>query len=175
MRLTPEGRERADSAAADRPTLPPQTLDPRDSAFAAERRSVAAAVPIDPVIGELRTSGLSLAERAARDAATKIIGLAVRGAVDEQSAPDWSARFGLEEIAAAALAEPIVRVGRPSALTDGELSVEFRILGDDEEIRGELVMEMAEGRWYTSGVQLVTLPRVSGSIEPGIDAPGTVW
>ncbi|MFW5684802.1 MAG: hypothetical protein ACOC1I_08110, partial [Spirochaetota bacterium] len=86
MRLTPEGVARSDARSqrdADEGTpAPTRTLDPRDSALAGERLSAAPQYPVDEVIGSLRTSGLSQAERAARASARAMLaGLVKRGAV----------------------------------------------------------------------------------------------
>jgi hypothetical protein len=181
MRLTPEGTaRRGDDGSQARldGREPTRSVDAQDSAFAAERLSAAPFYPIDVVIGPLRTSGLSHSELAARSAARSVLASVLRtGDVprDELLEGRLSVELQLEELAGSGLPPESVRVGRPESLATGEMSVAFRLAGAEQSWYGELILEMAEGRWYTSDVQAAVLSHdeLAGFV-PGLDS-ATPW
>jgi hypothetical protein len=181
---------------ADAPDL---AIDPRDAAFAAHRLSAAPRYPEDFVIGSLRTSGLSSTLLAAREHAALLLrsllqdpelpadesageppsGQAPNGEAafeDLLLDPGPGARSQLAEVLAAVdaldLTADRLRLGRPQPLTDEEVSVAFRVLGEAESLRGELILEMADGRWYTADIQVTRSSMGSARVfEPGLDRP----
>jgi len=181
MELTEAGRAR--SAADDSPdretaeSLP--QLDPRDSAFAARRLAAAPLYPSDLLIGSLRTSGLSSLDRAARTAGVSFLEDLVGSGVVRDSAIIVGA-VGLEsvlgELVTAVATDADVRVRRPVALAAGEYSMPFRIIDAEESHVGELVLELADGEWYISDIQVDRLS-IDGSARfvPGGDIPPTNW
>jgi hypothetical protein len=194
MELTEAGRERAERrqssgdggtgpAAAPprdgRPSEPPPSLDPRDSAFAAHRLAAAALYPYDFRIGSLRTSGLSRTELSGRAAAVELLREAVEGdATPQELAPNASpgVHAALQALADSSLAAEDLRIGRPVRLSTGEYSVVFRFLGQAESWTGELVLEMADSGWYTSDIQVNTLGIDDVQpFVPGIDVPAADW
>ena len=159
MELTEAGRERAEQerAPGDPIEAPPLQIDARDSAFAARRLETAPLYPVDYYLGSLRPSGLSAAEQAARLAAGVFLDEFVAGrAVPPGSLLDQSpgAIAELEELIVDLEERTGFRLGRPVVLPAGDVSVPFRLTSDSAGWTGELVLERADGEWYTSDVQV---------------------
>ncbi|MFW5717163.1 MAG: hypothetical protein ACOC0E_06920 [Spirochaetota bacterium] len=203
MGLTEEGRRRMDppSAVGDAAGAQPEngredglttavspasegdSIDPRDTAFAGSRLAAAALYPNDFVLGSLRTSGLSRLEYDARRAAMRVLEQAVgsggsAGSVPStiEERPGLGVRAAFERLVSEAREADFVRVSRPAGLPTGELSFPFRFVAESDSWVGELVLEMSDGRWYTSDVQVHE--RGADRVEtfvPGVDTPAANW
>lgn len=188
MRLTEAGRERkrpdeeGSAPAVEggvRSERTAMTIDPQDSAFAAHRLAAPPVYPVDFRIGSLRTSGLSSMERAARAAGRDLLMRAL-GSDQLPSDPAVELSLGgralLDELAGSGFDPDGVRLGRPQMLTDGGISLIFRLTGRQPGWSGELILETAGGQWYTSDIQVNKsgFDRVEPFV-PGIDEPGVRW
>jgi len=159
----------ADSAPRD------VSVDARDEAFASHRLGAAPHYPSDFVIGSLATSGLSRLERAARQHARAFLRtLLAEGRPPEDAfiEPAPGALAVIDDLASTGLAPDGVRVGRPVALPGGERSIAYRVLDETGGAHGEVILEMAEGQWYTSDIQASTSsPGTDELFDPALDSP----
>ena len=174
MRLTEAGEERAATRTDSAPRI-----DPRDTAFAGHRLSAPPLYPSDFTIGSLRTAGLSAIERAVRQSAIGLlttVGAGQPPPADALLDPTPGARTTFDELAEEAQGVRAIRVGRPVPVGQGAYSVPFVLLGDEERWSGELIMESAAGRWYSSDIQASrSRSERVGSYAPGVDMPGSYW
>lgn len=187
MQLTDAGRERrattpAQGGSAEQAgdgagsaARPDVGIDPRDDAFAANRLAATPRYPSDFVIGSLGTNGLSRLELAAREYARDFLTTLLESGEPAEDAflePAPGTRAVVGDLVAAGLSADRVRVGRPAALPGGETSVPYRVMGGETAAHGEVVLEMADGRWYTSDIQVITSsPGPVGQFDPARDSP----
>ncbi|MFW5718254.1 MAG: hypothetical protein ACOC0E_12505 [Spirochaetota bacterium] len=191
MRVTRAGRERqaetpgesrsAAGSSADAevrgadPIAADVAIDPRDEAFAAHRLAATPRYPADFVIGSLRTSGLARLESAARAYARSFLATLLKEGEPPEDAflePAPGARAVVDDLVASALPADGLRVGRPLVLAGGEMSVPYRVLGAELSAQGEVILELADGQWYTSDIQVVTSsPGVDAQFDPARDSP----
>ncbi len=191
MRVTRAGRERqaeasgesgspgeasadGDARGAD-PVAADVAIDPRDEAFAAHRLAATPRYPADFVIGSLRTSGLSRLESAARAYAQGFLATLLEEGEPPEDAflePAPGTRAVVDDLVASALPPDGLRVGRPVMLAGGETSIPYRVLGAELSAHGEVILELADGQWYTSDIQVVTSsPGAEAQFDPARDSP----
>lgn len=193
MRLTDAGRQRQAQPPDDAPSqageaqasdddgvraaeAPPDVaIDPRDEAFAAHRLAATPRYPSDFVIGSLGTTGLSRLERAAREHARAFLRTLLEDGAPAGDAfiePAPGTLAVIDELVSTGLTADGVRVGRPVALPGGERSIAYRVHGATGSAHGEVILEMADGQWYTSDIQVVTSgPGADEPFDPALDSP----
>ncbi len=170
MRLTEAGVERR----APAPTSP---IDPRDTAFAGHRLAAPPLYPSDFRIGSLRTDGLSAAEHDARLTARETLLETGSGSVPPSlDFASTGTRRVAERLAQTDRPWSTVRVGRPRGIGAGEFSLPFALKGEEGRWEGEIVLERADGEWYTLDIQASWLSR-EGVVfsDPGGGTAGTQW
>ncbi len=176
MRLTEAGAQRSAPARSD--PVSASVVDPRDTAFASHRLSATPLYPSDFRIGTLRTEGLSAAEHEARRTARAMlleIGESRTVPVLMADAPS-GAQAVAERLAQTDRAWSAVRVGRPVRLGGNEYSLSFVLQGEEGRWDGEVILERAEGEWYTSDIQVSWLSREAVVFSiPGDGVPGSGW
>lgn len=176
MRLTEAGAERR-TPAASRDTASTAAIDPRDTAFAGHRLAAPPLYPSDFRIGSLRTEGLSAVEHdarlTARDMLLEIGSDVVPASLSSASA---GARRVVERLAQDDRSWSTVRVGRPTGIGAGEYSLPFVLQGEKGRWEGEVVLERADGEWYTLDIQASWLSREAVVFSvPGGRTPGSHW
>lgn len=178
MRLTDEGAARAEaesdeappvqSAERATPTAPPpaappsvpshRPADPKDTAFAEVRFRFGATYPYDAELGPLQHTFIgTISDRSAYAAARAFLAALLDGELPEDTLDDSlgrGARAILEELMWKGSDLADVRIGEVYQLSDVDVSLPFRLLGDQDEAIGELVLTNEDGRWYTSDIQV---------------------
>ncbi len=180
MRLTEAGAQRrspATSPAASPSAASASTIDPRDTAFAGHRLATPPLYPSDFRIGSLRTEGLSAAEHDARLTARQMLLEIGSGMIPASfSFAPTGARRVVERVAQSDRSWSTVRVGRPTGVGAGEYSLPFVLQGEEGRWEGEVVLERADGEWYTLDIQASWLSREAVVFSvPGGRTPGSRW
>ena len=150
MRLTDEGRSRAVESVV----VP---ADPRDSAFESGRMSALPIYARDTELGALALAGTSSArERAIHAVCDQLLDALLEGELPTDLVSDSMGPGGralLEDLIWASNTLSEARMGRVIELTDAEVSVPFRLIGDERQVVGELIVEKLDEQWYTADIQ----------------------
>jgi hypothetical protein len=84
----------------------------------------------------------------------------------------WGARSILDALLEQSQQFHDVRIGELVALTEIDVSMRFRLVGDEKEAEGELILTSEGGKWYISDVQTAFLDRPADrSFEPAATNP----
>lgn len=156
MEVTDAGRRRAEAVASE-------PLDPRETAFEAQRFAARQVYPYDFTIGRLQARSAFAADEAAAftAAATQLRGI-VAGAEVTQSESTPARENAVRLLQSFAESSSVrVRVGSPRPMGSGEVSVLFRVVGPDRSVAGEMILETRDGEWYSSGIQVQDAQRRS--------------
>jgi len=172
MALTEEGRARTPSSDGDEPER--LLLDPRDAAFAGQRLRAVAIDPIDFYIGRIGSPPSRQSAAAWRAANELLVGLLDAEAGDEPPGLSSADRRAFLELAESGPFET-VRLARPVLLSDQSYSMEFRLQGRDNNIIGEIVVDLRNEGWYSAGIQARQSDTVRMRYAPDAEVPGLVW
>ena len=166
LRLTDQGRSRADEQVVS-------PADPRDSAFEGQRFSAVPFHPSDMVLGPFGTgSGGSARDRAILAAAESLFSSLLEGELPVDTLSDRigpGGRAMLEDLVWAAESLGEVRLGVVEPLTASEVSVPFRLVGEQRAAVGEVILEKAGDQWYTADIRVDFFDRdtTTSRFDPG--------
>jgi hypothetical protein len=164
MRLTDQGRARR-----EQPVVSP--ADPRDTAFESGRFAAVVFHPMDTVLGALGGPGGSARERAILAACQSLLTPLLSGElpiVQLSGTVGPGGRAVLDDLIWASSSFSQVRLGLVHTLTDREVAVPFRMIGETRSAVGEVILERGDDRWYTADVQVEISDRDTTSrFDPG--------
>ncbi len=166
MRLTDQGRARAEE-----PVVAP--ADPRDTAFEAARFTAIPFYARDTILGPIGVTATS----SARDRAVLSVSAALFSSLLGGELPTdlLSSRIGpgaqavFDDLIWAADTLSEARLGAVVAITDREVSVTVRLIGESRFAVGEVILEKLGDQWYTSDIQVEFFDRDTTSrFDPGV-------
>lgn len=164
LTLTEEGEERA---ARDQAVLP--QIDPREDAFARSLPMGSILYPHDYRIGPVGPP-VNAFDRQLWQIAHEL--LAEPNNADVTVSTFDSER--VKDLSATSDENSGFRVSPPLKVGDGEYSLLFRRTGE-ESVKGELVLALQQGGWYTAGIQWELVSDHSAPFAPGQSTPQLVW
>jgi hypothetical protein len=164
LTLTEEGRDRT---VREERALP--QIDPRDDAFSRSFSSATVLFPYDYRIGPVGPPRNAfdrqlweIAHSLLRDPSTAEVSVAT---FDAETLSQLSSRLD---------SSGEFRVSPPLSVADGEYSLLFRGTGE-ESVKGELILVLHQGEWYTAGIQWEPVSDRVAPFAPEQTIPELVW